>query len=302
MHTCKLCKYCADYHTIIQSTFPTKKKNQVSKSKHKPLASIKSQAKAFTTVTTIKPLKRELKDIGEAIYKTFDEACKENLGCSFTDVLLTVPSKMTGLQQRISPAEKKERKRDEQRKVKTSIESVWKNTDTDSHLALRQSFSARQQQRLSTYFETTDQAEDRIRKTPPEKLMNKSHVPSPSTIEGEFDRLKEDMESWPREEVNWSEKAREYKIRRSSDQATPPNAGQILKEYLKSQEIDTSQFEKQKGNIYNMYTEQLLFPEVEVSSGGYLLSHKSLSGKVNIHHYSPPLWGIIVLVFTKSVG
>ncbi|KAK3733834.1 hypothetical protein QZH41_000400 [Actinostola sp. cb2023] len=55
------------------------------------------------------------------------------------------------------------------------------------------------------------------------------------------------MESWPREEVNWSEKAREYKIRRSSDQATPPYAGQILKEYLKSQEIDTSQFEKQKG-------------------------------------------------------
>jgi hypothetical protein len=128
--------------------------------------------------------------------------------------------------------EQKERKRDEQRKVKGSLESVWKQTDTDAYLALRQSFSARQQQRLSSYFETTEQAEERIRKTSPEKLK-KSHVPIPSSVEGEFDRLKEDMKSWPRKEVNWTDKAREYKIRRSSDQVIPPNAGQILKEYLK---------------------------------------------------------------------
>ena len=37
-----------------------------------------------------------------------------------------------------------------------------------------------------------------------------------------------------------------------------------------------------------------LFPEVEVSSGGYFPSHESSNGKVNIYHYSPTLRGIIL--------
>lgn len=245
MHSCKSCKYCADCHTIVHSKFPSNKKNHVSALKNKPLLNIHSKANSLTRVKTVKPTKSDLKGIGENIFKTYEAHCKENLGCSFTDVILSIPPTMSGLQKRVSPTEIKKKKRDEQRKLKESLESVWKENDTNSHFALRQSFSSRQQQRLTTYFETTEQAEDRIQKTPPDR--KKSHIPSPSSVEGEFERLKEDIKSWPKENVNWSEKAREYKIRKSSDQTTPPNAGQILKEYLKSQGIDTSQFEKEKG-------------------------------------------------------
>ena len=122
-------------------------------------------------------------------------------------------------------------------------------TDTDTHLALRQSFSARQQQRLGQYFETREEADTRVNNSPPEKA-NKSHVPNASQIEGDFEQLLLDVPTWPREEVNWSEKARQYCIRRTSDQLTPSNAGQIAKEYLKSNGIDTDQFEKQKGKKY----------------------------------------------------
>jgi len=51
---------------------------------------------------------------------------------------------------------------------------------------------------------------------------------------------------------------------------------------------------------FTLNSEQL-FPEVDVSSDGYLPSREFSSGKVNIHHYSLTLRGIIVLVFTKSV-
>jgi len=53
--------------------------------------------------------------------------------------------------------------------------------------------------------------------------------------------------------------------------------------------------------MYTFNSEQLLFPEVEVSRGGYLPSYESSSGKVNIHHYSPTLRGIIVLYLPNQL-
>ena len=41
-----------------------------------------------------------------------------------------------------------------------------------------------------------------------------------------------DVNDW--KTVTWSEKAKEYKIRRKRASVPPPNAGQVLKEYLKS--------------------------------------------------------------------
>ena len=41
-----------------------------------------------------------------------------------------------------------------------------------------------------------------------------------------------DVNDW--KTVNWSENAKEYQIRRKGARVPPPNAGQVLKEYLKS--------------------------------------------------------------------
>ena len=62
-----------------------------------------------------------------------------------------------------------------------------------------------------------------------------------------------DVTTWPfykdaQTAINWSKKAKEYNVRKVGAQASPPNAGQLLKEYLKSKGIDVAQYEqKEKG-------------------------------------------------------
>ena len=46
--------------------------------------------------------------------------------------------------------------------------------------------------------------------------------------------------------VNWSEKAKEYQIRRKGANVPPPNAGQVLKEYLKSWGVNPDTFDQKK--------------------------------------------------------
>lgn len=72
MHTCKLCKFCANFHTTVHAKFPSNKNNLVSALKNKPLFNIHSKAKSLTTVKTAKPTKSDLKGVGEEIFKTFD--------------------------------------------------------------------------------------------------------------------------------------------------------------------------------------------------------------------------------------
>ena len=62
------------------------------------------------------------------------------------------------------------------------------------------------------------------------KRQERSNVPS--TVDGNLEQLMLDVNDW--KTVNWSEKAREYQIRRKWASFPPPNAGQVLKEYLKS--------------------------------------------------------------------
>ena len=49
----------------------------------------------------------------------------------------------------------------------------------------------------------------------------------------------EDVRSW-HGNINWSEKARLYKIRSKDQDMTPPNAGQMLISFLQSKDVDMS--------------------------------------------------------------
>ncbi|MCV6615707.1 MAG: hypothetical protein OIF35_12100 [Cellvibrionaceae bacterium] len=108
------------------------------------------------------------------IFSTYEKTCKENLGKSFSEVLLAVPK--LNLQKKQSPNERKKQRLEKQREFKTHVEAVWKENDVDSHLAQRASLASREKQRIYQSFETVQQAKTRLEKTPPE-MKERSHIP-----------------------------------------------------------------------------------------------------------------------------
>ena len=240
VHSLKNCLCCQAYHTPITAKFP-ENKNRKNNKKKSPFCDLTKKAQN-TVPKKAEPNKGELKQIANLIYTEYDKVCKENLGKSFTDVLVTLPQ--ANLQVRESPNERRKKQRQRQRDVKSSIEQMWHSNDVDSHLAQRTSFSARTQQRLHQSFETIREAKERLEKTPPSS-KERSHCPS--SIEGDLDKLEEDAKSWPvGVPINWSEKAIQYKIKGVNCNSTPQNAGQILKEYLRAKGVDIHMFDKEE--------------------------------------------------------
>jgi hypothetical protein len=193
--------------------------------------------------------KKNLKEFGQNIYSAFDEKCKENFKKSFSDILVMVPE--AGLEKKQSPEDKRKIKRISQRKTKEEIEKKMTENDTDIHLSSRQSFKNRNVQRLALAFESKEEANQRIKKASPES-RNRSHTIAIENIEGDLDRLMEDIKSWSDKEINWLQKAKEYHIRKKGDKETPQNGGQTLKAYLEAKGINTTQFKTVfSPNVYN---------------------------------------------------
>ena len=107
-------------------------------------------------------------------------------------------------------------------------------------MAQRKSFAARKRQRMVECFETIDEAKRRVKNAP--KQQKRSHIPS--TVDGNLEQQMLDVNDW--KTVNWSEKAKEYQIRRKGASVPPPNAGQVLKEYLKSWGVNPDTFDQKK--------------------------------------------------------
>jgi len=164
------------------------------------------------------------------IFSELDQTCNENLGKSFDEVLAKTP--LSNLQERKSPTEKNKERRHAQKALKKSIEDLW-NRNVNFHLAQRTSLASRGKQRLYQSFETLSEAKERLEK----KDHNRTHIPK--EIDGQLDQLLDDVHNWPyNEPVCWTEN-----IRGKNSETSPSNAGQLLKEYLKSQGIDVSKFD-----------------------------------------------------------
>ena len=114
-------------------------------------------------------------------------------------------------------------------------------SDVDSHLSICQSYSARKAQRLAQSFESYEEAMERGKKTSP-KVKERLHAPLVQHIEGDTEQLLEDVKSWPDGEINWSEKARTYKIRTKGQESTPAKGGQMIKEFLMSKGVAIARF------------------------------------------------------------
>ena len=121
----------------LQATFPGNKKNNTAK--EGPLSEIQGDAKRDTTLSkTRKGFKvnnKQFKMVGQAIYSSYDEKCKENFGKSLSEILILVPE--AGLERKLSPVEKIKLKRDQQRQMKTDIENNVNENDFEKHLSSR---------------------------------------------------------------------------------------------------------------------------------------------------------------------
>ena len=121
--------------------------------------------------------------------------------------------------------------------------------DSDTDICLRQSFKARNEQSLSQSFETKAEAEERTKKASP-KIKYKSHTKATENIEGDLDQLLEDAKLWVEgQEINWSKKAEQYKIKKAGSPEGLKNAGQTLKSYLQAKGIDTEQFKTARSPV-----------------------------------------------------
>ena len=116
----------------------------------------------------------------------------------------------------------------------------------DSHLAQRASLSSKEKQRIYQSFKTIQQAKRRLEQTPA-VIKERSHIPK--KVGGNTEQLLKDMKNWPHEPVCWSAKAKGYQIRGHTSDTNQPNGGQIIKEFLKSSELDTKPCEPASGGV-----------------------------------------------------
>ena len=100
----------------------------------------------------------------------------------------------------------------------------------------RQSFSARQRERLASSFESTITAKKRKEREMMEettgKRRKKDHVGRLENTLWDKDGLKKEVDGYPDEtKVNWSELARRFEIRNKKGEIAK-NGGQIAQEFL----------------------------------------------------------------------
>ena len=127
-HSLTNCKACTILNSNLQATFPLSKKCMTVKKG--PLNEIQRDASKHTAQHTVqkgpKITNKQLKVLGQVIYSTYDDKCKENFGKSLSDILVLVPE--AGLEKKLSPVEKRKLKRDQQRQMKNDVEKAMKMT------------------------------------------------------------------------------------------------------------------------------------------------------------------------------
>lgn len=233
-HSLTACQTCRLFNSRYQCTFPASKFNR--KCNRGPLHELNTSISSMKKPQVPRITKKQLKEVGQDLYSKINETCKENYNSTLSHILTLVPE--AGLELKKSPEDKKKIVRDQKRKSKQEIENKIQENDAKAHLSLRQSYSARNEHRFAHYFETKEEARERLRTTPP-NVKERSHAPSIENIEGNLTQLLNDAKSWNDQEINWAKKAEEYGIKRKGSQEELKNKGQVLKTYLQANGIDT---------------------------------------------------------------
>lgn len=146
LHTLSNCSACRLYNSHYQATYPLSNINK--SGKKGPFSDISSNANKHTQLSEgFKATKRQLKTVGQAIYSAYNDKYKENYGKTMSEILVLVPE--AGLNMKRSPLEKKGEKRNQLRHVKKTLEKNIQEIDINLHFSLNESYSSRQQRRLT---------------------------------------------------------------------------------------------------------------------------------------------------------
>ena len=126
----------------------------------------------------------------------------------------------------------------------------------------RQSYNARQRERLSSSFEiiqkATERVSDEMNKERSGQEKKVSHAHEYKGTEWDKESLKLEIKELPDGyKVNWSELARKYNVTTTTGQIAK-NRGQVVKDWLISENIDISRFSQKRKVLDNEEGERVV--------------------------------------------
>ncbi len=228
-HTLKDCEACHSNYGMQIASFPTrsralKRKNPVSEV-------VETQVKRIKASHDKTP-KSTQKQLGEAIVATLNPLCQEAVGVPLSKVLESTPK--SNVQKRLSPEERKGKRRKTARTIKQRMEEHFKERDYQLVHGHRLSYAKYNKIRLAESFETRDQAKHRS-KSREAKGSQKVHGCAKEKIPFNGEQLLQEAKTWePDVKINWSELGTKVGL-------TCANRGQVVKEYLASHGIPAAQ-------------------------------------------------------------
>lgn len=178
---------------------------------------------------------------------------EKKFGCSFTEC---IPSDCPeeGLERKRTCNEKRKERRKVIRQCKNHLEHQYHEQDATTVLEEGLSHRKYHNLRLAQSFETPPQTQKRSRRSNPTR---KSHSPNFSKAAWDKAGLVEEAKTLGTQKVNWKALGEKHGI-------TGGNAGQIAKEFLQSQGIDTSTMDQHSGGM-RLRARKLRMPGGEIS-------------------------------------
>ena len=192
-HTRTNCKACDVHHFPFQSVFPKWNYKENSITQQGIEKNMKTRILKPSCPGNVKVTKKAMKTATSQIYEKINAPFKTIFGVTFAKAQTNVSE--LGLQEKKSHAEKKKERREKSRVDKSCIQKTWSEKDCDTMLGTRQTYSQRQEQRLSLFFESPEDAEQRANKRKRQEeegqRKKKRHSPRPEDLDFDKDGLLE---------------------------------------------------------------------------------------------------------------
>ena len=143
----------------------------------------------------VKVTKKALKAATKEVYVKINTPFEKTFGVTFVVAQTSVPE--LNVQVKKSRAELKRERRNKSRAEKKNIQEQWARKECDTMLGTRQTCTQRKDQRLSLYFESTEDAENRSNERSLEEEQGqrkkKRHSPKPNDLDFDKDGLPEEV-------------------------------------------------------------------------------------------------------------
>ena len=192
-HTRTNCQACDVHHFPFQSLFPMWNSKENSISQRGIDKNIKIRVLKPSLRGNVKVTQKAMKIATSQIYEKINAPFKNIFGVTFAHAETNVSE--LNLQEKKSHAEKKKERRKKSRVDKSSIQQKWSEKDCDTMLSTRQTYSQRQDQRLSLFFESPEDAQQRANKRKRQEdegqCQKKRHSPRPEDLDFDKDGLLE---------------------------------------------------------------------------------------------------------------